>query len=64
LILSNRGFTAVQGTQKTLEFRELLLSLFQGNGHGDGRADHGVVTCAERAFHARGISKKKPSPNQ
>ena len=32
---------------------ELLLhSLFDSNSHGNGHADHGVVTCAQEASEA------------
>ena len=29
----------------------LLQSLFNSNSHGNGHADHGVVTCAQEAHH-------------
>ena len=29
----------------------LLQGLLNSNGHGDGHADHGVVTCAQEAHH-------------
>ena len=36
----------------------LFASFFDSNCHRNGHTNHGVVTCAERAFHARGVSKK------
>ena len=36
---------------KPLQFLQLLLSVLNSNGHGDGRADHGVVAHADQAHH-------------
>ena len=38
--------------------QKLLGCFFDCNSYCNGHTNHGVVTCADRAFHARGVSKK------
>ena len=50
-------------SMKSRENQQLLACFFDRNRNSNSHTNHGVVTCAERALHARGIPKKKPSPN-
>ena len=43
--------TALSKGAEGSDRNELLLGFFDGNGHGDSHADHGVVTCAQEAHH-------------
>ena len=51
-------YNALVKPQKALKIKELLASLFDSNCNSNSHTNHGVVACAERAFHARGVSKK------
>ena len=50
-------------SMKSRENQQLLACLFDSYCNSNSHTNHGVVTCTERASNARGISKKKPSPN-